>query len=156
VKYVVLLARLIIGGLFVYASIYKIADPAAFSVSIRNYLVLPPAWSNLCALTLPWIEVAAGSLLIVGILTKPSALLTTGMLGVFLGAIIYAYSIGLNIDCGCFSSAAASEGKIGWFHIFRDSALCLTSLVVLVFDRGNLTVRDLFPGKVSLSKPEPA
>lgn len=155
-KYVILLARLIIGGLFIYASIHKIADPAAFSVSIRNYLVLPPAWSNLCALMLPWIEVVAGSLLILGILTKPSALLTTGMLGVFLAAIIHAYSIGLNIDCGCFSSAAASEGKIGLFHIFRDSALFLTSLAILVFDRGTLTVRDLFPSKVSVHEPEPA
>ncbi len=155
-KYVVLLARLVIGGLFVYASIHKIADPGAFSVSIRNYLVLPAAWSNLCALILPWIELAAGSLLIVGILTRPSALLTTGMLGVFLGAVIYAYSIGLNIDCGCFTSDAATEGKIGLFHIFRDSALFLTSLAILVFDRGNLTLRDLLPGKVSLHKPEPA
>lgn len=154
-KYVVLLARLIIGGLFVYASIHKIADPEAFAVAIRNYLVLPPAWSNLCALMLPWIELAAGSLLIVGIFTKPSALLTTGMLGVFLGAIIYAYSIGLNIDCGCFSSGA-SEGKIGIFHILRDTSLFLTSLLVLVFDRGDYSLSGLFSSRMTQSNPEPA
>lgn len=155
-KYVVLLARLIIGGLFVYASIHKIADPAAFAVSIRNYLILPPAWSNVCALTLPWIELVAGSLLIVGILTKPSALLTTGMLGVFLGAIIYAYSIGLNIDCGCFSASGSTEGKIEFYHIFRDFSLFLTSLLVLVFDRGHFSFRGLFSGTIARSDPEPA
>ena len=85
-RYLVLFAaRLVIGGLFLYASLYKIQDPAAFAVSIRNYGILPADWSNVAALTLPWIEIIAGSFLILGIHIKPSALLTTGMLAVFFG-----------------------------------------------------------------------
>lgn len=154
-RYVVLLGRLIIGGLFVYASIYKIADPASFAVSIRNYLILPPEWSNLCALMLPWVEIVAGTFLILGILTRPSALLTTGMLGVFLGAVIHAYSIGLNIDCGCFSASGSSEGRIGFYHIARDTSLFLISLVVLLFDRGHFSLWDVVSGKMADSSPEP-
>ncbi len=97
-----LAARLLIGALFIYASAYKILDPAAFAASIRNYMIIPPAWTNLVALTLPWIEVGAGLFLIFGIQTRPSALLTTGMLAFFLGIIIYAYSIGLDIDLRVF------------------------------------------------------
>ena len=62
-KYLTLAARLFIGGLFIYASIYKIGDPANFAVSIRNYMIVPPSWSNILALTLPWIEIGAGGLL---------------------------------------------------------------------------------------------
>ena len=55
-KWITLLARLLIGSLFIYASIYKIFDPSAFAASIRNYGLIPPIYSNLIALTLPWLE----------------------------------------------------------------------------------------------------
>ena len=143
-KYVALAARLLIGGMFVYASIYKIFDPAGFAVAIRNYMIIPASWSNIVALTLPWIEIVAGVFLIIGLQVRPSALLTTGMLGVFLGAIIYAYSIGLDIDCGCFGSAATSGGRIGVTHIVRDAAVFLISLFILLWDRGDFSVARLF------------
>ncbi len=146
-KYLVLAGRLLIGGTFVYASIYKIFDPVDFAVSIRNYLIIPASWSNIVALTLPWIEIVAGVFLVLGLQVRPSALLTTGMLGVFLGAIIYAYFIGLDIDCGCFGSAATSGGRIGVTHIVRDAAVFLISLFILVRDRGNFRVARLFTSR---------
>lgn len=147
-KYGVLAARLLIGSLFVYASIYKILDPADFANAIRNYMILPPQWSNIVALTLPWIELFAGSLLILGIQTRPAALLTTGMLSVFLCAIVYAYAIGLNIDCGCFETASNSEGSIGILYVFRDSGLVLVSLGIVLFDRGDFSLeRALSPAQ---------
>ncbi|AFM27269.1 MauE/DoxX family redox-associated membrane protein [Desulfomonile tiedjei] len=139
-KYLTLAARLFIGALFVYASIYKLTNPAEFAVSIRNYLIVPPEWSNFIALTLPWVEIAAGVFLILGVQTKPSALLTTCMLGIFLAALVYAFSIGLDIDCGCFSSGGASSGKIGLYHLTRDSALFLTSLFILLADKGDFSL----------------
>jgi putative oxidoreductase len=139
-KYFTLAARLLIGALFVYASIHKILDPLDFAVSIRNYMIVPPSWSNILALTLPWIEIGAGGSLIFGIQTRPSALVTTGMLGVFLGALIYAYAIGLNIDCGCFSSASSSTGRVGWYHLVRDSSLFLISLFILIADKGDFGI----------------
>ena len=142
-KYLTLVARLFIGGLFVYASIYKINDPVNFAVSIRNYMIVPPSWSNLLALTLPWIEIGTGGFLILGIQTKPSALLATGMLGVFLGALIYAYSTGLDIDCGCFSSADSSSGRVGIYHLVRDTFLVLISLSILITDRGHFSITGL-------------
>jgi putative oxidoreductase len=143
-KYLVLAGRLLIGGIFIYASIYKIFNPADFAVSIRNYLIIPASWSNVVALTLPWVEIVAGAFLILGIQVRPCALLTTGMLGVFLGAIIYAFAIGLDIDCGCFGSAATSGGRIGVSYIARDTTLFLISLFVLVADQGGFRATQLF------------
>ncbi len=139
-KYITLAARLLIGSLFVYASIHKVLDPADFAMSIRNYMIVPPAWSNLLALTLPWVEIGAGGFLILGVQTRPSALLTTGLLGVFLGAVVYAYAIGLDIDCGCFSSAASSTGRVGIYHLVRDSSLFFISLFIVVTDRGAFSI----------------
>jgi len=143
-KYFIFAARLLIGIVFVYASIYKILDPESFALSVRNYMLVPPSWSNLVGMTLPWVELGAGVFLILGIQTKPSALLTTAMLAIFLGAMIYAYSIGLDIDCGCFSSAAKSTGKIGTYQLGRDTLLLLVSLFILVTDRGDLSLSNAF------------
>ncbi|MFH1117948.1 MAG: MauE/DoxX family redox-associated membrane protein [Pseudomonadota bacterium] len=144
-EYLTFLFRLFIGGLFVYASVYKILDPAAFAVSIRNYMLLPPEWSNIAAVALPWIEAGAGMFLILGIQTKPSAVITTGLLGVFLCVVVYAYSIGLDVDCGCFSSAKGSEGRIGAYHIARDTGLFLISLWIVIRDTGQLSIVRLWP-----------
>ncbi len=151
-KYLTLAARLLVGGLFIYASIYKISDPTNFAVSIRNYMIIPPSWSNLLALTLPWTELGAGVFLILGIQTRPSALLATGMLGVFLGALTYAYSVGLDIDCGCFSSAASSSGRIEIYHLVRDTVIFLISLSILVAERGYFSI----PGFTIFERFKPA
>jgi putative oxidoreductase len=150
VKYIVLPARLLIGSLFVYAAIYKVLDPGTFSVAVRNYMIVPVQYSNLVALTLPWVELAVGLFLILGIQVKPSAFLASGMLAVFLGAMIYAYSIGLDIDCGCFGSAKESAGKIGPYHLLRDSALLAISFLIIVLDKGYFSVAhsSAFAGKL--------
>ena len=49
-------ARLYLGGVFVGASLYKIALPYEFALSIATYQILPLEVINPFALTLPWIE----------------------------------------------------------------------------------------------------
>jgi hypothetical protein len=106
-----------------------------------------PAMEQYCGPDAPWIEIVAGVFLIIRIQVRPCASYH-GMLGVFLGAIIYAYSIGLDIDCGCFSSAATSGGRIGLIHIARDATLFLISLFILVSDRGNFSASRMFARSV--------
>jgi putative oxidoreductase len=143
-RWITLISRLVVGFLFVYASAYKILDPGEFAGSIRNYGLIQPVFSNLVALTLPWLELVSGAFLILGIQTRASALLTSLMMLVFLGVIIYAYTIGLDIDCGCFSSSTESTGRIGLLHIFRDIAVALLSFWVLVFDKGEFRIASAF------------
>jgi uncharacterized membrane protein YphA (DoxX/SURF4 family) len=139
-KYLVLLARLLIGGLFVYASVHKIGDPAQFAQAIRNYQFLPPGLTNLVALTLPWIEIIVGGFLILGIQTKPSALISTGLMAAFLVGLFHAYFAGLDIDCGCFSHDPASPGRITPLTLIRDSSLLIVALFILVADRGGFSL----------------
>ena len=64
-----MVARLIVGGVFVWLSVNKIQHPIEFLKVLREYQLLPespPQFLNLTAVTLPWIELLVGILLIAG------------------------------------------------------------------------------------------
>ena len=125
-KVINFILRLILGGVFVAAGVLKIVNPAAFSTNIGNYRLLPHEWINLLAITLPWIEVVSGGMLIAGIWKRTNAFLITLMLVVFLAAIGQAIARNLNIDCGCFGTV---EGrKVGLVAIAQDFAMLAGAL----------------------------
>lgn len=103
-KWWLLTLRLIIGGLFLYAGAVKILDPAGFAKDIANYRLLPHAWVNLLAITLPWVEIISGGMLVVGIWKRANALLIGFLLVVFMAAILQALARDLDIKCGCFGT----------------------------------------------------
>jgi uncharacterized membrane protein YphA (DoxX/SURF4 family) len=115
-----MLLRLAVGATFVYASFYKIVDPAAFARSIWYYHLVPGSLINLMALVLPWVELLAGVLLAVGCHYRGAVLLVNAMTMVFIGALLSAIARGINIDCGCFKAAqASSESALNalWFDL---------------------------------------
>ncbi len=79
----VLGARLILAGIFIYASLDKIAHPAAFAKDVYNYQILPDALINLTALVLPWLELFLGLCLLAGIWLPGAVLTVSGLLIVF-------------------------------------------------------------------------
>jgi uncharacterized membrane protein YphA (DoxX/SURF4 family) len=102
-KYVVFAARLILGVVFIYASLEKIQNPAGFAQAIYNYRMVPEALINIMAIVLPWLELICGILIIVGVFVRGSALLIGAMLAVFIVALSSAILRGLDISCGCFT-----------------------------------------------------
>ena len=119
--FVKFILRLSIGGIFVVAGALKLWEPALFAKDLANFRVLPDNLINLVAIMVPWIEVLAGSLLIIGAYQKSSALLITIMLVIFLGFIGQAVYRHLNINCGCFGTLEAS--KVGWTALAKDGVL---------------------------------
>ena len=116
-----LILRLIVGGVFIAAGVLKIIDPVTFAADIGNYRLLPHEVVNLMAITLPWIEVVAGLLLVLGIWNRASALILTLLMIVFLIAIGQALARGLDIRCGCFGTIEAR--KVGVLALGQDVAL---------------------------------
>jgi hypothetical protein len=101
---IILPLRLYIGGLFVYACIHKITDPADFANTVASYEMLPHWAVNLVAVMLPWMEFWAGVLLVLGVFVRSSAMLLSMFLAVFsVGALVNLLR-GAQISCGCFSS----------------------------------------------------
>jgi len=65
-----LLLRIYLGGLFIYASMYKINYPGEFAETIASYQLLPFWAVNVTALIMPWVELVIGVLLVLGVRTK--------------------------------------------------------------------------------------
>jgi uncharacterized membrane protein YphA (DoxX/SURF4 family) len=124
-KVISFILRLGLGGVFVAAGALKIWDPTAFAADIGNYRLLPHEAINLLAITLPWIEVAAGLLLILGIWKRASALTITVLMIVFLAAIGQALARGLDIRCGCFGTVEAR--KVGVLALGQDVLLFIVA-----------------------------
>lgn len=133
-----LLARLVAGGTYVYASLGKIADPAAFAQAIANYRLLPAPAEGLLAATLPWVEALAGLLLLVGALSAGSALVLAGLSALFAGAVASALIRGLDVSCGCFT-LQPGQAAAGWGHVALDLALAGLALAVLVLGPGRFS-----------------
>ncbi|MFQ6676239.1 MAG: MauE/DoxX family redox-associated membrane protein [Fidelibacterota bacterium] len=115
-SWVVIGLRLILGGMLLYASFDKIADPSSFQRAVANYRMIPYAYTNLLAVVLPWLELYVGACLIVGIFVDGATLLTMGMMVVFIAALSQATVRGLDIECGCFKGAS----KVGIRRIAED------------------------------------
>lgn len=135
-----LCARLILGGIFIYASIDKVLHPDAFAKAVYNYQILPHDFINATAIVLPWLELVLGIFLVFGLFREGSVGLVTLLLLVFLGAMAFNLARGLDIDCGCFSSGSGSSGvHMGWYFL-RDSLFLVPALYLfyITFLRRNL------------------
>jgi uncharacterized membrane protein YphA (DoxX/SURF4 family) len=150
-----LAARLYLGAIFVLASWHKIADPGAFAVDIATYQILPLVLVNPMAIVLPWVEMVAGLMLIVGFRTRAAALLIGAMMLMFTVAIAVAVSKGLDMSCGCFASQGTAEDPISWRTILRDGSWLALALYVLLLDRAPWGIDRLWPRGVKTTEPQP-
>ena len=112
-RWIPILLRLLVGGLFVYTGIKKAIDPTAFFKAIENYQILPHAATVMVAFFLPYLELFSGMALIFKRLYAGALALLTGMMLIFIVAIISAWARGLDIDCGCFGSGDG-PANYGW------------------------------------------
>jgi putative oxidoreductase len=122
--------QIALGLIFIVASLPKIQDPPSFAHMIYNYRVVPGALINLFALVMPWVELLAGVLLVLGIWTRPARNVVAGLLLVFMTAIAINLIRGNAVDCGCFDVSAANrtwDQRIHdmWFVILRDTGMLL-------------------------------
>ncbi len=119
--YLTLVVRLALGGVFIYASIYKILDPPQFAKSIWYYHILPGSVINISALIMSWLELLCGVAIIAGAYYRGAILWVNILLLVFMVAVASAVNRGISIDCGCFKAASASR-ESAIYTIYRDVA----------------------------------
>lgn len=124
------IVRVILGLTFVYASMHKILDPIAFALAVNNYRILPADLVNFTALVLPWIELIAGTLLLLNVWTPGAALAVCGLLVIFTGAVTFSMARGLDIACGCFTASPA-KGGMNLLTLCRDCSFLVLSFFLL-------------------------
>lgn len=93
-------SRWLLALVFLYAGIPKLLSIDEFAGIIGAYGLLPEVMLVPAAFTIAFLEIVAAAGLL---LRKNSALvLTTVLMGLFIGVLSYAIWLGLDIDCGCF------------------------------------------------------
>jgi uncharacterized membrane protein YphA (DoxX/SURF4 family) len=124
------LARLVVGGVWLVAGVLKLPDPAETVRSVRAYQLLPVALVPTIGNALPIVEVVVGGCLVLGLFTRPIAVVSTLMQLAFIIGISSAWARGLQIECGCFGSSGDqvtnATAAYPW-DIARDIGLMLLS-----------------------------
>jgi len=139
------LARWLLGALFVYMGLNKALLPVEFLKLVRQYdLVQTPLLLNSIAAALPWFEVFCGVLLLAGVAVRGSALMLLLMLVPFTIVVLQralAIETALGIpfcavkfDCGCGTGEVLICRKLvensllvlfsGWLLMGRGQRLC--------------------------------
>jgi uncharacterized membrane protein YphA (DoxX/SURF4 family) len=124
--------RLLMGAVFLYASYDKILHPQSFAQAIYNYQILPDGLVNLAALVLPWLELLLGLCLVAGVWLPGATVTSSGLLTLFLAALVFNQIRGLDIHCGCFSTEA-SAGPADLWTVARDLGFLAAALYLTVY-----------------------
>lgn len=125
--YLTLVSRLLIGGMMIAASYYKIVEPESFARSIYFYHIVPGYLINLVAITLPWLELILGVAVIAGFWYRGAVLWANVLLIVFIAALTSTIVRGLDIDCGCFKAGHAATDA-AWDSLVFDLVAIIFSL----------------------------
>jgi uncharacterized membrane protein YphA (DoxX/SURF4 family) len=127
VRLFLLVLRIALGGIFVYAAWMKLKDPwQLFAMSIDSYRILPLQAVELAAHVIPWLELAVGLLLIAGVWLRISGSIVSLLLLTFFGLMLRAYAKGMEINCGCFGTSE----MISWKTLLRDGTMVAAALLV--------------------------
>jgi uncharacterized membrane protein YphA (DoxX/SURF4 family) len=142
IPWIGLIARLVVGGVWIVAGSLKLPDPAESVRAVRAYRLLPEATVHAVGYGLPFLEITVGLLLVLGLGTQVAAAISAFLLVLFIVGISTAWARGLQIDCGCFGGggyAANAADRYPW-EIARDTGLLLGSLFLVVWPRTKVSV----------------
>lgn len=139
--------RIALGGLFCFAAFMKIADPQTFAEAIKAFKILDVAQFETliitAAYTIPWVEMVAGILLIIGLWTRAAAI-TLGMALIgFIAALISVNLNGITTSCSCFGEDLSwpCGHEVGWCQVVRNFVLLIPA-GYLAWRRGGLLAVD--------------
>jgi len=122
-----------LGGVFIYASIDKIAFPDQFALIVNKFGILPDGIARIFAFILPWLELILGILMIVGLFIRPTAAMLSLILMVFIAAVVMKPMNGTLENCGCFSTSSET-GKQSVILLVTRNILLIAASLYLFFN----------------------
>lgn len=146
-------ARLLLAGLLLWAGLGKVGDLQSSILAVGAYEVLPEGLVEPVAILLPWVEIALGILLVIGLFVRVAATLTAALMLVFIAGMAQAKARGLAIDCGCFGGGGQGDG-VGWWNLLRDVPLFLAAVFLALRPTGPLRLDAYFEPEGSDVEPD--
>lgn len=131
-KWLIFALRLILGVIFIVASISKIQDIDKFISTVSGYRMLPDSMAHLYAIIVPWVELFAGCALIPGVLISFSAALLIALIVSFIAASSYALLYAVNGPCGCFGKFLTLSHPAA----LTIDIIMLIAAIILLFNQG--------------------
>jgi putative oxidoreductase len=138
IGHVVLVLRIVLGGIFIVAGVSKIGHATLFAAQIAGFQILPQPVIAPLALVLPFLEILLGGYLVAGLFTRAAAWCAVVLLAVFDGAIASAVVRGLTVSCGCFGPNDTTVTT--WAEVARDAVFVLLAVIVALRPPGTLAV----------------
>ena len=125
-----LAARLIVGGVLIYAGASKAAAPAEeFAYVISAYDFIPSGMALPMAGILPWIELLLGWSLVMGLHTRAAAAAAGAAFACFMLALGSVVARGIPLpNCGCFGDGVHFTPGQAFFFDSTMLALCWAAL----------------------------
>ncbi|GAB3171740.1 methylamine utilization protein MauE [Micromonospora palomenae] len=145
-----LAARLGLATVWLVAGAAKVGDLAASGRAVNAYQLLPYDVATVVGAALPFVELALGAILLLGLATRLAAGVSAALLVVFVAGIVSAWSRGLAIDCGCFGSGgqlAAGQAPSYLPEILRDLGFLALAGFLLIWPRTPVSVDGWLTGE---------
>ncbi len=142
------LVRVLLGAYFIHSGVVKAMEPLVFLQMIRLYHVLPespPIFLNSTAVVLPWLEIACGVALVLGLFMRGAGTLIAAMLCTFTPAILLrALAVmakdgisffQVEFDCGC-----GVGNETIWIKLLTNTGLLLLAVLSILFRSRRFTL----------------
>jgi hypothetical protein len=124
-------SALLLAGIFLPSAWSKLRASDEVTGIVADYRLLPEPLVEPFARGLPWVEIAAGLLLLAPPTRPVGALLAGGLLLLFALAMAINLARGRReIDCGCF--LGRQKERIGWPLVLRNLLLAAAAALLLV------------------------
>ena len=121
-------ARLILGGMLIFAGALKVGHAADLASAIAGFRLLPASVTAPIAVVLPYFEILLGIYLIVGLFTRVAATVAAAQFVLYAGAIASAVIRHIPASCGCFGPNDTATAD--WPHVLFD--LILAALAAFI------------------------
>lgn len=155
-----MLVRLIVGGLFIFSGLIKVNDPVGTSIKLEEYFDvfsydIAPFFAYLKDISLPLavflvvLEVVLGVMLILGVKLRLTVVLLSLMILFFTFLTFYSAYFNKVTDCGCFGDAIKLTP---WESFYKDVFLLVLIAILFVFRKDLIDTRSVWlQGAVALS-----
>ena len=152
--------RLFVGGLFAFAAYNKIGTTQSFANSIKGFQIIDAEKHGhliiTAAYTMPWVEMIAGVLLVLGFWTRASAAVIGVLLvGFIAGLMRVILDDSISADCSCFGKIDfVCPPGVGWCQVIRNLVLLIPTAYLVWRQGGILALDRIWSSKNSDTDPE--
>ncbi|GIE88023.1 MauE/DoxX family redox-associated membrane protein [Actinoplanes regularis] len=146
------LARLGLAAVWLVSGAGKVGDLAASARAVAAYQLMSYDLAKVVGAVQPFLEIALGLLLLIGLSTRLTAAISAILLLVFIAGISWAWAKGLRIDCGCFSlggELGAGQDTAYGLDILRDLGFLALAGILLWRPRTRFSIDGALMGESS-------